>query len=88
MWIANRAVTTRKMITLTLRSVLERLMSDDFVLERYVDPVIPRATATMRATRMRRLLEVIRASGPLTVTPLKTSLHDNGHRLSSFAKIA
>ena len=60
MWITSRAVTTRKMITLTFRSVLERSISDDFVLEMNVDPVIPRATAAMRAKRMRRLLEVIR----------------------------
>ena len=87
MWITSRAVTTRKMITLTFRRVLERSMSDDFVLEMNVAPVIPTATAAMRATRMRRLLEMILDSGYFTGFPLKSSLQDNGHGLNSFVNM-
>jgi len=85
-WITSRAVTMRKMITLTFRRVLERSMSDDFVLEMNVDPVIPMATAATRARRMRRLLDMILESGYFTVFPLRTSLQDNSHGLSSFVK--
>jgi len=82
-WIASRAVTTRKMITLTLRRVLDRSISDDFVLLMSVDPVIPMATAATRARRMRRLLEMILESGYLTGVPFRSSLQDNTHSLSS-----
>ena len=57
-------------------------MSDDFVLEMNVAPVIPTATAATRARRMIRLLEVILESGYLTGFPLRSSLQENGHRLN------
>ena len=63
-------------------------MSDDFVLEMNVDPVIPTATAAMRARRMIRLLDTSMESGYLTVFPLRTSLQDNSRGLSSVIKMA
>ena len=88
MWITSRAVTAGEMITLTFRRVLERSMSDDFLLEMNVDPVIPTATAAMSARRIIRLLEVSLESGYLTGFPLKSSLQANSHDLSSFVKMS
>lgn len=75
MWIPSRTVTTRKMIALTFRRVLERLMSPGFELEKYVDPVIPTTTAAMRARWMRCLFEVILEIGFFEMLPLTISLH-------------
>ena len=81
-WIASRAVTTRKMIALTLRRVRPVFTSDGFELFSSVEPTIPRATAATRAMWMRRLLEVIRESGCCTGCPVMVSLDDNSRGLS------
>jgi hypothetical protein len=85
-WSARRAVMTRKMIALTFRRVLERLMSDAFLLLKSVAPAIPTPTAAMRARRMRCLFEVRREIGFARITPpVRSSLYGGNHDLSSIA---
>lgn len=62
-------------------------MSSGLELERYVDPVIPKATAAMRAMRMRCLFDVILERGYLFTTPLTSSLCGS-QKFSSLAEVA
>ena len=79
-------MTTRKMITLTFRRVLESFRSSGFELEMYVAPVIPRATAAMRAMRIRCLFDVMMEMGFLGTTPLTISLCGN-QKVSSVTRV-
>ena len=55
--------------------------------EMYVDPVIPKATATVRAMRIRCLFDVILERGFLVTTPLITSLRGS-QNFSSLTGVA
>lgn len=76
-WTARRAVTTRKMIALTLLRVLPVFCSDTLELLISVAPTIPRATAAIRARRIRCLFEVILEIGFLIKRPLRISLRND-----------
>jgi hypothetical protein len=73
-WRARRAVTTRKMIALTLLRVNPRSCFDLVELLASVDPTIPTATAAVRARRIRCLFPVILEIGLLAMCPLRISL--------------
>lgn len=76
-WTVRRAVTTRKMIALTLLRVLPVFCSDTLELLISVAPTIPRATAAIRARRIRCLFEVILEIGLLIERPPRISLRND-----------